>query len=319
MELIIKPTSDCNFRCKFCAASNCKIPTLKSVPDNLKILLLKSKPSTIIFTGGEPTMSPPEFYKEILDITDQFGTTISLTSNLYNIIDNMADWSSLLKHDRFKVSTSFQYGDSRILKDESPYTEKMFIDTIDQFRFWAKYTPSFISVIDEHNDQYAIDTVLLAKKLHTTAKLNNCNSEGRAVKWYPRYKIFKIYFDIIDRGLEKYEENVRDRAKGLCPLNTTLMCENTIRALYIDDIGDIRWSSCEEELNRLNSRAYDNCFYCTDMKINKPTVTDHCYECELFRICNGCKINVLQAKEDPNYCKEMKAIKDKIIEYGWML
>lgn len=321
MEMIIKPTSECNFNCSFCAASQCKIPTLTKVPDELKRIILKAKPSTIIFTGGEPTMCPPSFYDEILDITKDMNTSISLTSNLANLRGRYAEWSHLLKNNRFAMTVSFQYGDARRDKHGNVYTEDQFRLDIMEFRFWARYTPSFISVIDYDNTEYALDLVKLAKELGTVAKLNNCNAIGNATKWLPRYEMFKIYFQIIEAGYGDYEENILNRKMSMCPLNTDLLCESKIRALYIDKYKDIRWSNCEEELNSLNDRAFvENCFFCDKGEQNPTeTVTDHCYTCELFRICNGCKINVRQAKQDPEYCRIMTEIKDDIIKYGWKL
>jgi len=51
MELIIKPTSACNFKCTFCSAANLKIKhSLSKVPEQLKELICNLKPNNIIFT-----------------------------------------------------------------------------------------------------------------------------------------------------------------------------------------------------------------------------------------------------------------------------
>lgn len=93
MELIIKPTAVCNFKCTFCTASKLSINhTPDKVPEQLKELILKLKPNDLIFTGGEPTMCSPKYYEEILELSD---AKVSLTSNLKNFYMHPDDWTPL--------------------------------------------------------------------------------------------------------------------------------------------------------------------------------------------------------------------------------
>lgn len=322
MELIIKPTSSCNFACEFCAASNCSIPTYNYPNDRLINLIRKLKPSILIFTGGEPTCVPPRYYEVLLYETKDLDCQVSLTTNLKNIYLYPDEWERLLKHPRFSVGTSFNYGSTRRWDEDTVYTEEKFKEVYSKVSELVDYKIPFIAVIDENNYNRAIDHVYLAKELGTTCKLNGTNSSGRSNRVFPRYKMFKLYLDIIYAGLEHYEENCRDRKNGTCPFNTNLLCENTIRAIYVDFDGNIRWTTCEEDLNRLRGRklnSFEEFSYIQESPFIRETITDHCYNCELFRLCNGCRINVEQSKEDPDYCKEMSKLKGDIIRVGWKI
>ena len=87
MELIIKPTELCNFKCTFCSST-------KLVEDKASTLdlqhvfdFLKRFPNTntIIVNGGDPLMVKPEYYFEILKYIEEHNliTTLGLTTNLW--------------------------------------------------------------------------------------------------------------------------------------------------------------------------------------------------------------------------------------------
>jgi sulfatase maturation enzyme AslB (radical SAM superfamily) len=48
-------------------------------------------------------------------------------------------------------------------------------------------------------------------------------------------------------------------------------------------------------------------------------ITDKCVCCELCRLCNGCRTHREIAKEDPNFCEEMKKLEDDLIRTEWLL
>jgi L-lysine 2,3-aminomutase len=67
MDLIIKPTEKCNFKCTFCSSTN--ITDDHSSLLDLKYIyrFLKRFPetNTIIVNGGDPLMVQPEYYWEL--------------------------------------------------------------------------------------------------------------------------------------------------------------------------------------------------------------------------------------------------------------
>jgi sulfatase maturation enzyme AslB (radical SAM superfamily) len=322
MELIIKPTAVCNFKCTFCAASKLSINhTPDKVPEQLKELIRNTKPDSLIFTGGEPTMCSPKYYEEILSLSD---ANVSLTSNLKNFYLHPDEWTPIFRNPRVGIATSFQYGYGRLWDESTNYSEEMFLKVQDLFYERIGYHPSFITVIVEDNKDRYFDHIELAKRIGTMCRLNNAIKMGRQSTYFPRYEIFKMWIDIIERGYEQYEVNCSERKIGRCPMNTRGRCQSCIRAVYVKPNGELIYSNCEDKLNREDPDASipleDSPPIPEITRISpREIISLKCYSCDLFRICNGCETNRMHAREDQNYCKEMTKLKSKIIEHGWKL
>ena len=325
MELIIKPTGLCNFDCTFCSAHGMDIkhPADKHVPESIKEYIKELKPRNIIITGGEPLMVDPNYYYELYDVAH---CPISPTTNLKDFYLHPEKWTSLFREPWFHAGTSFNYGESRRWDKDTAFTEEMFIKVIEKFRELIQdkgKMNSFIAVLDEYNEDRAIDHVYLAKKLDMRVKLNGAIAVGRQDKTYPRYKMFKWYLDIIEMGLDQYETNCATRKNGMCPRNIGFKCNNAIRSCYVDNAGKLHVGVCDERLTigdeisleeRVPTNPHDS-----DIPKSDDFITPKCEYCDLCRLCNGCKINRMEAKKDPNYCAEMSKLKDRIIETGWAL
>lgn len=151
MELIIKPTEACNFKCSFCSST-------KIAENNTDLLthanifrFLKRYPntSTIIVNGGDPLMVKPDYYWTIIEFLDdhELDTTISFTSNLWPFYKKPSMWVELFNHPRMGITTSFQYGGGRLKGDYTPYTEEDFWNVSDKMLDLCGYRPDFISVV----------------------------------------------------------------------------------------------------------------------------------------------------------------------------
>lgn len=324
MELIIKPTGRCNFRCTFCSAS--ELSTAED-PSHVHPELIKyinmNKPSGIIITGGDPLMMNPEYYYELHNIAGN-GVNVSATTNLKDFFNNPDKWKDLFNESWFNVSTSFQYGPGRMWDNSTVYDEKMFTAVMKKFdEFVDKPLPSFISVISEDNEQFAIDHVLLAKKLGTKTKLNAALPVGKCSNWYPRYKMYQIYLDIINKyHLEQYESNCFDRALPRCPKNTFNTCTYNIRCCYVDGQDHLHVGICDEMLamgDELTDTDMINCKVPSQPISPNEFINENCACCQLCTICNGCNLNRRFAVTDENYCKEMKKLEDQIVDAGWIL
>ena len=85
MDLIIKPTERCNFKCTFCSST--KIAEHKSdVLDHdyiYKFLKRFPETKTIIVNGGDPLMMEPNYYWKIIDHLEEHNYEATL-SNLKN-------------------------------------------------------------------------------------------------------------------------------------------------------------------------------------------------------------------------------------------
>ena len=305
MQLIIKPTSKCNFNCEFCSAKLLNIKHSNTVPEPLKQYIKELCPSELIITGGDPLMMKKEYYEELLSLGDW---NLSFTSNLKLFYLNPDYWTPLLSNPRIGVITSFQYGNGR-RDEEDVFSEEKFIKIINLFNERIGYKPNFISVISDENEDKALDHIYLAKRLGIKCKLNGMMPMGLSKTYYPRYKMMKHWLKIIELGLDEYELNCFERKLGKCNFNTRLSCDKNIRACYVDNNNILHKCYCEDLLSE-------------GIEWEKsPTnlISEKCYTCELCRFCNGCTKNKLCASNDPNYCEQMLKYKDDIINSGWLI
>jgi MoaA/NifB/PqqE/SkfB family radical SAM enzyme len=322
MELILKLRSTCNMNCTFCAASDLKVNEDKDIPQQIKDLLKVLSVDGLIITGGEPLMVSPEYLEELLELAGEQCTNISLTTNLKDFYLHPDKWTNFFRLPRVGICTSFNYGDTRKWDKNTIYDEKMFLDVMKLFKDRIGYTPPFISVIDESNEDTALDNVYLARELGCECKLNGASKAGRQMTHYPRYKMFQFYLKILELGLEDFESNTKDRSIGRCALNTSNLCYSCIRAAYVDIHGVLHYASCEDILNSLSSDLEIPVETSKPEVIPKPPlfkdmISNKCINCELCWLCNSCRTRREEAKDTPEHCKEMTKLKSQIIENGW--
>jgi len=337
MDLIIKPTEKCNFKCTFCSSTH--ITEDKTLELDLQYIFdfLKRYPetNTIIVNGGDPLMMDPDYYWKIIEHLDLIDSkaSISFTSNLWPFLKNPNKWKDLFKHPRMGITTSFQYGGGRLKGDLTEFTEEDFWKVSDAMLEHIGYRPDFISVITEENEKDAIKNVELAKIMGVECKLNYAFSSGPPVKFknitighqgkpYLLADIYEIYVDIWKRGLAPWEFNTKQMMKRLngnatcCPQNRE--CDGGIRVLQ--PAGD--YYSCgafgddmefpisfQKEMAGEFIRPLKSIF-------ELQTMTDDCYGCPMFEICNGCKKTIKDHKEHglaETHCRKMKTLAQDII------
>lgn len=326
MELIIKPTEACNFKCTFCSSTD--IADDKAARLDLEKVwqFLERFPetNTIIVNGGDPLMVPPDYYWKIIDWLDKHNrtTSISLTTNLWAFYKNPNKWTKLFNHARVGVATSFNYGESRRVSAEQNYTEDLFWNVSNLFLERVGYRPDFISVITDEDEHTAIDNVRLAQRMNVECKLNYAMASGIQSKPYQLSKIYRTYVEIYEQGLWPWEFNTKqmmNRLNGVstcCPQNRR--CDQGIRA--INPMGD--YYSC--------GAMGDDRIYPIDFvkemagSFIKPleyapellSMKEECLTCPMFEICNGCKKTIRDQKKHnmvEEHCALMKQIAPKII------
>lgn len=318
MELIVKPTSRCNFNCSFCSANLLNIKHSNNVPDKLKETIKILQPDDIIFTGGDPLMVSPKYYDEILTLGN---FTISLTSNLKDFYLNSEKWKNLLKNPRVNICTSFQYGDGRKWDKHTIYTEEMFINVMTKFNEEIGYMPPFIAVISNKNEDKALNHLHLAKKLNTKCKMNPLLPLGLSKDFYPLYKMIDIWMAIYNNHLEEWWDNDKQFLLGTCNFNTNLLCETSIRSFWLNDKEEVVYSNCEDcAVNGYVIPIDKNKPKQTETEICKTQIIDEkCLCCPLYRLCNGCKSLRAINKITENHCEEMLKRLEKIKKLGWKL
>ena len=301
--------------CSFCSAS--KLGTDELTPQEIADAAKRLRAQSIILLGGEALLMGPAYYEELLKLTD---TTLDFTTNLKDFALHPERWEELFRNPRVSVCTSFNYGGTRKWDKSTPLTEERFKSIMRLFHERIGYMPQFIAVMDENNIHTWRKLIALAKDLGTKVRLNNVMPFGRSGHYFPRSKMFKVWVQIAKEGLGAYEMNVSERGTGRCPINSTLLCKNTIRVMAKKD-GELIFHDCDDmsnlgmpPLNSLDSRPPEP----TEEPVDKP-LFPKCYACQLFRICNGCRTNRGIIKDRDSYCKGMKELEDDIVRLGWKL
>ena len=342
MELIIKPTERCNFKCTFCSSTH--ITDDKSVELDLEYIFrfLKRYPetNTIIVNGGDPLMMDPEYYWKIIDYLNEndLSTGISFTSNLWPFYKNPDKWIDLFRHERMGIATSFQYGGGRLKGDLSEFSEEDFWNVSDKMLELVSYRPDFISVITEENVDRAIDNVLLAKEMGVECKLNYAFSSGPPVKFrgitmgqqgkpYMLADIYEIYVKIWEMGLTDWEYNTKQMVNRLrgnsttCPQNRD--CDSSIRTLQPSGdyyscgaFGDDKEYAIDFETEMSGKKIFP-----IKHEVELQSLKQSCYTCPMFQICNGCKKTIKDLKSHglvEKHCKKMKTLAPSIIKANQM-
>lgn len=341
MDLIVKPTVNCNFKCTFCSSTHLSEDATDIVElAQIEEFIQRFHTHTIIINGGDPLMMPPSYYWKLIEILDKHGSgaTISFTSNLWPFYKKPELWEDLLKHPRLGVTTSFQYGDKRLKGDGTVFSEEDFWNVSDMFLERIGYRPGFIAVIDKDNEHTVLDTVRLAQKMGVEAKINHVVASGPVVvkkgiamgsidSFFTQADIYGHYIEIFNAGLMEWEYNTKQMAKKLkhqhttCPLARE--CDSGIRTLQPGG----GYFSC-------GSFADDGAYpidFKTEMEggivyplQNQPelqSMKDSCYICPMFNICNGCRKTISDTKRmglTEQHCRKMKSQAAQIIEINGM-
>lgn len=338
MDLIIKPTERCNFKCTFCSSTH--ITEDKSVElshDHIfKFLKRFPETNTIIVNGGDPLMMHPDYYWKIIHHLDEIDShaSISFTTNLWPFYKNPEKWKDLFNHSRMGITTSFQYGGGRLKGDLTEFSEEDFWNVSDAMLEHCGYRPDFISVITEENEHQAIKNVELAKRMGVECKLNYAMSSGPPVKFkgiimgqqgkpYLLANIYEIYVDIWKKGLHPWEFNTKQMMKRLigqstcCPQNRE--CDSGIRTLQPSGdyyscgaFGDDREYSIDFDQEMKGKKIFP-----IKNVLELQTMTDDCYTCPMFEICNGCKKTIKDHKTynmASTHCKKMKTLAPDILK-----
>ena len=345
MDLIIKPTELCNFKCTFCSSTKL-VDDKASKLDLIKIYQFLDRfpeTNTIIVNGGDPLMMEPDYYWKIINWLDEkeYTTSLALTTNLWPFYKKPSKWVDLFNNERVGITTSFQYGGGRLKGDYSEFTEEDFWKCSNAMLEHCGYRPDFISVITRENEHNAIKNVELAKKmseqkipegtLHNfwreektgvECKLNYAMASGEQKEPFLLSDIYEKYVEIYKAGLAPWEFNTRQMMLAIndtatsCPLSRK--CDEGIRCLQPD--GD--YYSCgafgddkDKEID-FEEEMKGKFFTPLQDDLNLSTMKKRCYSCPMFNICNGCRKTVKDYKEAgvvEKHCEKMKRIGHDIL------
>jgi sulfatase maturation enzyme AslB (radical SAM superfamily) len=337
LDLIIKPTQRCNFSCTFCSSTD--IAKSNKTIHDLDLKKIKQfldrfpETQTIIVNGGDPLMMKPSYYWQIIEMLEERQMTnciISFTTNLWDYWLHPDKWIPLFKHKQIQISTSFQYGGGRDIKPGVPFTEDLFIQIMNKFKFDIGYYPSFIAVITNENKHLALNNVRLAKWLGVECKLNYAVASGREGVCFPIGDMYQIYIDIYEAGLADWEYSTKQmiaKLKGdeftTCPLNRK--CDEGIRNLQPVSESGYEYSSCgafgddQEKGIDFEKEMSGDFFTPLQDSYELQFQKEECLSCPNFNICNGCYKTVRDLKANnlvEHSCKQMKSFRERAKENG---
>jgi len=342
IDLIIKPTVRCNFKCTFCSSTHISEDdnAIVELEDFERFIVRFPDTRTVIVNGGDPLMMKPQYYWDMIKILDKHNcpARISFTTNLWAFYKKPEMWVDLFRHERMGVGTSFQYGDARLKGDLTPFSEEEFWACSDLMLELVGYRPSFIAVIDKSNEDTILKTVELAKKMGVVAKINHAVASGEPVVFkgvtignansmFTQADIYRHYVEIAKAGLAEWEHNTTSMMRRLriqntvCPLNRS--CDEGIRSLQPGN----SYYSCgafgdDGEYPIDFEREMAGEFF-TPLQ-NAPDIQamkDACYACPMFQICNGCRKTVRDTKRlglTEHHCRTMKELAPEIIRLNGM-
>ena len=337
MDLILKPTLKCNFKCTFCSSTTIADDANVVMDLDLvrRFVIRYPDTKTIIINGGDPLMMPPKYYWDLIDILDELDSkaSISFTTNLWPFYKAPHKWAKLFNHWRVGVGTSFQFGNSRLKGDYTPYTVDDFWAVSNAMLEHVGERPTFIAVIDHDIVHTVLDTVRLARDMGVVCKVNHLMGSGGIVdtgkilmgshnRMFTKGDICKTYVDIWRAGLMEWEHNTQEMAKvirgghTICPLSRN--CDSGIRTLQPEGdyyscgaFGDDREYPIDFEHEMAGG-------FVTPLQVPElASMKNGCYDCPMFSVCNGCKKTIADTKRlglVEHHCRIMKSIAHDIIE-----
>ncbi len=317
MDLIIKPTEACNFKCTFCSSTDISEENAKVLDINEIYNFIDDNPdlATIIVNGGDPLMLDPKYYWGIIDKLEAVGSksTLSFTTNLWPFYVKPEKWKKLFLHPRVGVTTSFQYGGGRLKGDRTIFTEEDFWNVSDKMLKEIGYRPDFISVVVSEELDLAIKNVELAKEMDVECKLNYALASGVQGEPLLLADIYKVYIEIYERGLAKWEYNTKDIIKSMnnedtaCPRNRS--CADGIRCIQPDGDQYTCGAFGDDKDYQLPLTFKDDPALLS--------MTNMCFTCSMFNLCNGCAKTIKDHKRhkiNEKHCFEMKQLEKKLME-----
>lgn len=320
MDIIIKPTMACQFKCTFCSSNKISKENKLFDLNKLRPYFEKYQIGTIIVNGGDPLMVPPSYYLELEKLLREYGNTesyICLTSNLWDYYENPEKWKPVFSNKRFKVMNSFQYGNQRLKSDGTPYTEEDMTKIMNLYEKEYGEKFSFLAVITEENENTVIKTVELAKKLNTICRINPAVQSGRTKKYYPHWKMMEHYLNIYKSGLMNYEYNTQQiiskimiGKNAMCPWNSS--CLSGIRSFSPEGLVHPCGAFGDNHYTNKNNKTYELTEY-NENEIAKdyPYIKAECIACENFLLCNSCHKSIHDIKinhDEEEHCNNMKKI-----------
>lgn len=222
MTVIMKPTNQCNLRCKYCYHAENGYSNDKMTESTLEKAIAVTAPFiehiTYNWHGGEPLMMGLDFYEKALFYQNKYKRPDQIISNTMQTNGTLLtdEFISFFKNNNFRVGLSF----------DGPYNDSIrggTEQTLNSYNriFKSGMSCGTITVIGDHNINNLIEIYEYFKKRHTSFKIapifnsgavkdnnelliHSPESYGNAVIELFDYWIMDKTGDISIRPLDKY-------------------------------------------------------------------------------------------------------------------
>jgi MoaA/NifB/PqqE/SkfB family radical SAM enzyme len=309
-SVILKPTGLCNAACTFCYATDFvkKAKSTDYFSDEYKKYIERNNVKNIILTGGEVTLLR-NFLTEICEYCTTKNISISLVSNMIDIIKDFSYWEGFFKkYDKLHLTASYQIDLARRNKNNQNISQSEFLSFVKWYRTEIKKRLLVISVVNDDNENSALDNVLLAKEHDYVVSLERQIKIGRASSEYLYPKYYRLLSKIIDLGLWEYEKHTASLVeKGLYHQKyCNFFCKVPVPVIYTNNNNELVETCCDQ----ISTTSYSLEDYMKTSALQKE-----CLLCKYYNMCQGCHItrkSLQQCIENKkitldDYCEDVKS------------
>ncbi len=178
INTLIKPTNECNMRCKYCFAekygysdSLLKLETLKKY---LKLLSEKYDYINLVWHGGEPLMVPLSYYDEAYNYCQKLDSKFIYSIQTNGTLLNNENVNFFKEH-----NTSIGLSFDGLSNDKTRSNTQTILNKIELLHSKNMY-PGAIIVVNQNNVNNLVKEYEYFKKLNLGTKMNPMFNDGAA-------------------------------------------------------------------------------------------------------------------------------------------
>ena len=338
INTLVKPTHQCNMRCKYCFAEKYgydnSLLDIDSLKKYVSLLSQKFQFINLVWHGGEPLMAPLEFYDEIYDYCSKMDTKFMYSLQTNGVLLNQENIDFFKSHDT-SIGLSFDGIDNELTRGN---TGKI-LSNIDLLKVNGMF-PGAVLVVNQNNVDHLIDEYEYFKSLDIGMKVNPMFSDGAAKgnpfltldpdQYIKNFVTFFKYWALdtdcninVSTCLDLVRLVVNEHA-GVCTYNSCLgkwLCFDSNGHIYpcdrlcLDtyDLGYINDIKCIDDV--FQNQNFINLLNDSIKRREKCIST-----CDYFKNCyGGCNANAILGMENGNniscYIQKgiLKGVKDYIV------
>lgn len=235
INTLIKPTNNCNLRCKYCFHEkygyNNKLLEMDILKKYIILLSEKYKHINIIWHGGEPLTVPMTYYEEIYDFCSNIDATFTYSLQTNGTLLNQEKIDFFRKNET-NIGLSFDGLGNEFMRTSTDKILKN-IELLKQNGFY----PGAIIVINQNNVNKLIEEYNYFKSLDLGMKLNPMFNDGAVIKNKFLYLNPNEY---ISNFINFFKYWVNDKE---CNINV-LTCEEIVNLIVHESSRVCTFNSC---------------------------------------------------------------------------